>query len=207
MIDLSEKEKPNVFKRIGLWWEFEGRYYHKNFIQGVKNLWKWFPTIWRDRDWDHNFIYELLKVKLKHQSDYIGYHNRHTRSQRDSELMKLTTRLIQRCQDEYYEMEYMDYHVSKYNWLDITDEDEFPEKYKDSKRLEVELISENFDDYIKKYPRQYKRVMSGEVNRFDRDGKKKEKQLIAMEIAHENQYRCRKLLFNIMERKLEGWWD
>jgi len=202
-----ERDKINIFEKISLWWKFDGRYYHKDFIQGVKNLWKWFPTIWRDRDWDTTFIYEVIKVKLNNQAEYIGGKNRHTRAKRDAELMKLTSRLIQRCQDDHYDMEYMDYHESNLLWLDVTEEDNIPEKFKDSKRLEIEEISENFDEYFKKYPRQYKRVMSGEVNRFNRPIEEKTKNIIAMEIAHENQDRCRKLLFKIMEQRIEGWWD
>ena len=195
-----ERDKINIFEKIRLWWKFDGRYYHKDFIEGVKNLWKWFPTIWRDRDWDHGFIYEVIKVKLKHQADYIGSHDRHTRAKRDSELMLLCARLIQRCQDEHYDMEYMDYHESNYNWVDVDDKP-------DLKKLEIEQLSENFDEYFKKYPLQYKRVMSGEVSRFSRPIEEKTKEVIAMEIAHENQDRCRKLLFKIMERRIEGWWD
>jgi hypothetical protein len=202
-----ERDKITIFEKITLWWKFDGRYYHKDFIQGVKNLWKWFPTIWRDRDWDTTFIYEVIKVKLNNQAKYIDFHNRHTRAKRDAELMRLTSRLIQLCQDDHYDMEYMDYHESNLLWLDITDKDDIPEKYKDSKRLEIEEISENFDEYFKKYPRQYKRVMSGEVNRFNRPIEEKSKNIIAMEIAHENQDRCRKLLFKIMEQRIEGWWD
>jgi hypothetical protein len=196
-----------MYDKIRLWFKYDVRYYHKDFIQGVKNLWKWFPIIWKDRDWDSFFIYEVIRVKLNNQADYIGGKNRHTRAKRDAELMKLTSRLIQRCQDDHYDMEYMDYHESDILWLDVTDEDNIPEKYKDSKRLEIEEISENFDEYFKKYPRQYKRVMSGEVNRFSYPIEEKDKKLIAMEIAHENQDRCRKLLFKIMERHIEGWWD
>ena len=195
-----ERDKINIFEKIRLWWKFDGRYYHKDFIEGVKNLWKWFPTIWRDRDWDHGFIYEVIKVKLKHQADYIGSHDRHTRAKRDAELMLLCTRLIQRCQDEHYDMEYMDYNESNYNWVDVDDKP-------DLKKLEIEQLSENFDEYFKKYPLQYKRVMSGEVSRFSRPIEEKTKEVIAMEIAHENQDRCRKLLFKIMERRIEGWWD
>jgi hypothetical protein len=195
-----ERDKINIFEKIRLWWKFDGRYYHKDFIEGVKNLWKWFPTIWRDRDWDHGFIYEVIKVKLKHQADYIGSHDRHTRAKRDSELMLLCARLIQRCQDEHYDMEYMDYHESNYNWVDVEDKP-------DLKKLEIEQLSENFDEYFKKYPLQYKRVMSGEVSRFSRPIEEKTKDIIAMEIAHENQDRCRKLLFKIMEQRIEGWWD
>jgi len=202
-----ERDKINIFEKISLWWRFDGRYYHKDFIQGVKNLWKWFPTIWRDRDWDSYFIYEVIRVKLNNQAEYIGGKNRHTSAKRDAELMKLTSRLIQRCQDDHYDMEYMDYHESNLLWLDVTEEDNIPEKYKDSKRLEIEEISENFDEYFKKYPRQYKRVMSGEVSRFSYPIEEKDKKLIAMEIAHENQDRCRKLVFKIMSNRIEGWWD
>jgi hypothetical protein len=97
-------------------------------------------------------------------------------------------------------MEYMDYHNSNYNWIDVDGKS-------DLKQLDIEMVSENFDDYFKKYPRQYKRVMSGELNRFDRNIEEKEKQVIAMEIAHENQDRCRKLVFSIMEKRIDGWWD
>ena len=195
-----ERDKVNMFEKIRLWWKFDARYYHKDFIQGVKNLWKWFPTIWKDRDWDHGFIYEVIKVKLKNQGKYIDFHNRHTRAKRDAEKMLLCTRLIQRCQDDHYNMEYMDYHDSNYNWVDVEDKPEL-------KKLEIEQLSENFDEYFKKYPRQYKRVMSGEVNRFSRPIEEKTKDIIAMEIAHENQDRCRKILFKLMERNIEGWWD
>ena len=69
------------------------------------------------------------------------------------------------------------------------------------------LISENFDDYFKKYPRQYKKVLLGEINRFGNEVDETDKQRIAMEIAHENQDRCRKLIFKIMESEIERWWD
>ena len=67
-----KREKINIFYKIYLWWKFNGKYYHKDFIQGVKNLWKWFPTIWKDRDWDDHFIFELIRVKVQNQSKYIG---------------------------------------------------------------------------------------------------------------------------------------
>jgi hypothetical protein len=64
------------------------------------------------------------------------------------------------------------------------------------------------NEFASGYPRQYKRVLSGEVNRFKRDIEDtSDKKLIAMEIAHENHERCRKLIFKIMEREIEGWWD
>jgi hypothetical protein len=44
--------------------------YFSNFKAGIKNLIKWFPTIWNDRDWDRSFITEILIRKLEFTRDY-----------------------------------------------------------------------------------------------------------------------------------------
>ena len=195
-----ENEKLNIFKKISLWWEFEGRYYHKDFANGVKNLWKWFPVIWKDRDWDDHFIFEVLKFKINKQADFIGKRGNHLSAERDAETMRLVTKLIKLNQDEFYGMEYMDYHKTKFEFIPTDDTKKWY-------TLDDTLITENFDDYFKKYPRQYKRVLSGEINRFNRPIEDKDKKLIAMEIAHENQDRCHKLIFKLLERNILKWWD
>ena len=195
-----EKNKTNVLEKISLWWRFEGRYYHKDFTRGVKNLWRWFPVIWKDRDYDGHYIFEVIRVKLEHQAKHIGDRDIHTTAKRDAEKMRLVAKLIKLQQDDFYDMEYMDYHNTKYNFVP-TDE---TEKWF---TMEDTLISENFDDYFKKYPRQYKKVLLGEINRFGNEVDETDKQRIAMEIAHENQDRCRKLIFKIMESEIERWWD
>ena len=199
---IEETEKTTILDNVRLWWKFDGRYYHKNFIHGVKNLWRWFPTIWKDRNYGQSFIYDILSKKLEFQSEYIGKRDFHTRAKRDAEVMMLVTRLIKKSRNEDYGMEYMDYQVSSFDFVEIDDTYEGEKLY----RLVSEEKSERYDEYFKKYPRQYKRVLSGEVNRFRREGKK-DKSLIAMEIAHENEERCRKLLFKIMEQNIERWWD
>ena len=37
------------------------KYQHKYIKYGVQNLYKWFWIIWKDRDWDHHYIFEVLK--------------------------------------------------------------------------------------------------------------------------------------------------
>jgi hypothetical protein len=195
-----ERERLNVFERISLWWRFEGKYCHKEFARGVKNLWKWFPVIWKDRDYDGHYIYELIRVKLDNQAKYIGGRDRHTTAKRDAEKMRLVSRLIKLHQEDYYGMEYMDYHNTKYDFVST---DETKKWY----RMEDTLLSENFDDYFKKYPRQYKKVMSGEINRYHKEVDESDKRRIAMEISHENQDRCQKLIFKIMQLEIDRWWD
>lgn len=182
-----------------MWWNHDGRYMHRSFITGVKNLWYWLPIIWRDRNWDDHYIFEILIHKLKAQSKYIGERDIHTRAKRDSEVMMTCVRLMKKVQEEFYSMEYMDYHKTKH-WFEPCEDREGYSTW------ESKLLEENFDDYFAKYPLIYKRVMAGE-GVFKRDEREDDKQIIAMNIAHINHDRARKLLFKIMEDNIEGWWD
>jgi hypothetical protein len=205
---MSEEYVETTFDKFIRWIKYDAKHLHRDVIYGVKNLIKWFPTIWKDRDYDHFYIYEVLRVKLENQAVYISQKNRYTRAQRDAELMMLISRLITIQQEDLYDMEYMEYHESEFNFLDVTDEDSIPEKYKDSKRLEINLISERFDEYFERYPRQYKKAVSGELNLFRRSEDESEnKKIYAMEIAHENQKRSRKLLFKLLDENIERFWD
>ena len=187
-------------KHIPLWWKFHGRFMHKEFARGIKNLWRWFPTIWRDRDWDHTFIYEILRVKLEHQAKYIGDRDLHVDSKRDAERMRLVSKLIKLQQDDFYGMEYMDYHDSKFDFVP-TDE---TEKWF---TIDDTLVSENFDEYFKKYPRIYQQVLSQELLSDNPIISPDDKRNIAFAIAHINQERCHKLIFKIIESDIERWWD
>jgi hypothetical protein len=196
-----ENEKVGFLENIRLWWKFDGRYYHKDFIKGVKNLIRWFPVIWKDRDWDYRYIWDLNIQKLKFQSKYIGKNDNHTRAKRDAQIMMTCVRLMEKIKDNDYEVEHQEYYNSNVTFIPkILESGEKVYTY-DSK-----VISENFDEYFKKYPRQYKKVLSGEVNRFKRDGDK-DKNLIAMEISIENHNRAKKLLFKLMDFYIEYWWD
>lgn len=42
-----------------------------DFVHGIKNLVRWFPIIWKDRDWDAHYINSMLKQKLVFMADYF----------------------------------------------------------------------------------------------------------------------------------------
>ena len=179
-----------MIERIKLWWKFEGRYYHRDFINGIKNIWNWFPTIWKDRDWDSSYIYEILIHKLEKQATYIHKYGNHVSAERDAEKMFLCARLARIQQEELYMDEYYDTHEIK---VEFVPTDETEEWF----TMESEILSENFTDYLYKYRHQYKLI-----DRTDLD-----KQEIARKIACNNQERSRKLLFKIMEENIERWWN
>jgi hypothetical protein len=191
-----ENKKPNFFSRL-YWGINDLQYVPRNIITGIKNIVYWIPIIWKDRDWDQHYIFEVLKRKLIKQAKYIGSRDFHTRAKRDAEIMMLCVRLIEKVQDETYSSEYMDYHQTEMSFKKIEDSD--------LHTLEIKELSQNFDEYFKKYPRQYKKVMNGELNIFKRENK--DLQVIAMEIAQENQKRCQDLLFKILNNNINNWWD
>jgi len=185
-----------LLNRLEYWLLHEARYYHKDFITGIKNLWRWFPLIWKDRDWDDHYIWILLEKKLTHQAEYIGRRGIHLNANRDAERMMTCARLIKKVREEYYHMEYMDYHKSEYHWDDVPGRD-------DVKQLRIEELSENFDNYFKKYPLVYKKI----IRQPKVKSRLRDKCYIAMQISRENHERARKLLFKLMERHIESWWD
>ena len=197
--ELENRPRPNIFRRIELWWGHEGKYYHKFLREGIKNIIYWFPIIWKDRNWDHDYIFRILKHKLKAQAKYIGSKDRHTRAQYDSQRMKLCVNLIQKLQDSYYEMEYMDYAKDRH-WFEPCGDKEGYSTW------ESENIWERYDDFFKKYPNMHRRVLKGE-GFAPIKGREDDKHFIAMSIGHMNYDRAHKLLFRIMERDIRGWWD
>ena len=200
--DEENIKRPWIIRKlefIPLWWNHEGRYYHKMFITSVQNLWYWLPIIWKDRNWDSNFIFEIMIHKLKAQSKYIGSRGFHMRAERDAEIMMTCVRLMKLVQEETYSSEYSNYHRTKHWFEDIEDKPGISS-------WESRLLEENFEDYFKKYPLIYKRVLNGE-GVFGGKDRKEDKQVIAMNISHINHDRARKLLFKLMEEKIERWWD
>jgi len=190
-----------MFNKISTWWYRDGRYMHKHFVKGVKNLWRWFPVIWKDRDWDQYYIYTILAKKLEFQAKYIGDTDLHTKAKRDAERMRLVVRLIRLHQEDFYDCEYMDYETTKHWFEPVEDKPDYSE-------WKSETLSDRYDEYFAKYPRQYKKVMSGELNRFKRKSVNLEdKHYIAMEIAYENRNRCHALLFKLMSENIDRWWN
>ena len=189
-----------LFNSILLKWKFKWRYLWKDFKTGVKNIWYWMPIIWKDRNWDHRYIYTMLQHKLKAQSKYIGDRGIHVSSERDAEIMMTCVRLIDKVSEEFYSSEYSDYHKSKH-WFT-------PDEKEGYSIWNSRTLEENFNDYFKKYPLIYKRVMNGE-GPFTLDGTDSEdiKQRVAMNIGHINEKRAHDLLFKIMNENINKWWD
>jgi hypothetical protein len=145
------KKRQSIFNRLYLNWKFEYQYIPRNIKCGIKNLITYFNIIWRDRDWDHVFILELLSFKLEKQAKYLKNRNFHTRSSRDSEIIMTCVRLIKLIKEDYYNIEYMDYQETRHWFKPIPGKELFT--------WESDNVSEKFDEFFKKYPLIYKKVI------------------------------------------------
>lgn len=183
-----------AFKNLGGW-------YIRNTYRSIKNIIRWTPILWKDRDWDQSYIYDILKFKLNNQAIYINKYNRHETSNRDAEIIRTCVRLITKIEDGFYETEYYDY---QYSQLDIINE-----KYLSKRNFNVN--SERFDEYFAKYPSVYRKMLSNpEEQKLKLNLSLSEinnKKRMAMNIATYNQTRAKHLLFKLIEENIDGWWD
>jgi hypothetical protein len=188
-----------LFERVTNWWKFEGRYYHKQLYYGIRNLIKWFPVIWKDRDWDQHYIYRVLEFKLTQQAYGIARRDIHTEAQCTAEKMLLCARLCKIQTEDLYGTEYLDYVELAHKFTPI----EGGEFY----TYDSMIMKDNLDEYFAKYKRQHDRVLQGKVTWYGKIADDTDRKEIAMCIAEENQRRSRRLLFRILDENIEGFWD
>jgi len=97
----------------------------RDFITSCHNLIKWFPTIWNDRDWDDSFILKILQKKIEFQRKELVNSNRHMRIELDNRDMTLALNLLERVNEEYYQLECMDYWDNDMIFDDVPDKPGF----------------------------------------------------------------------------------
>ena len=198
---MIEKIKELYWSKIG--------YKVKGFFTSVGNLIKWFPVIWKDRDWDDQYIFEVFKFKLEKQAKYIKEKGFHTNSDLDAKRMMLCVKLMEKIQEDFYIMEYMDYEDKDFFFVPTGEgiEDGDGGYY-----METRLKKENLNDFFKIHPLVYKKIVTDKkYHIFKMDNEDltsyEVKSRIALNIGRYNHERARKLLFKILSENIERWWN
>lgn len=181
--------EDSTWDRSTIWKRLHWRI--RNFLIGCKNIIKWTPTLFKDRDWDQYHIYTILQKKIEFQRKEIVYANRSTRVWQDNRDMTIILNLLQRVKNGYYECEHTDYYEMKVETI--------PVDGTSLKQMKFEVLSERYDEYLNKHKSSARKVLKeeGEID----------KETLCMLVARHNQERARKLLFNMLNEKIEGWWD
>ena len=182
--------EDSAWDRSTIWKRLHWRI--RSFLIGCKNIIKWTPTLFKDRDWDQYHIYTILQKKIEFQRKEIVYANRSTRVWQDNRDMTIILNLLERVKDGYYESEHTDYYEMKVETIPVEDNPNL-------KEMKFEVLSERYDEYLNKYKSSVRKVLK-EEGELD-------KETLCMLVARHNQEKARKLLFNILNEKIEGWWD
>jgi hypothetical protein len=115
----------------------------KEFIRKIKNLIRWTPIIWKDRDWDYYFIYEILKHKLTFTEKFIREKGVHTFNNEDADGILKAIDLINKVQHEYYLDKYLS-EATEWNSKEID------KAVEDHDKLKQELF-QHLNDNIEKW--------------------------------------------------------
>ncbi len=133
------------------------------YLKNYKRMFKWFPVIWNDREWDYLFLLDILKHKLENDSVYYENDGVTVNSKKVAKQMKMCIALIDRISKDDYSMFMLDKLDEKYGEFiflpteregytsltreNLKDNEKLHEQYrKDSKRfLDYEVCMRNQD--------------------------------------------------------------
>jgi hypothetical protein len=142
------------------------------FLDRLHNLWRWFPIIWNDRDWDDYFIFEVLKFKLKNMSDSFERNDWYVGNEQDVKKMRTCIKLIELVQSSYYETEAYDH--------------------------------ENVEEYLAKYENATLKVLTDKKYQIFPN---ENRNTVAMNVGLYKHQQAKRILFTMLERYIEHWWE
>ena len=173
------------------WWKYKGKFLLWDFIEGVKNLIQWFPVIWKDRQWGGYAALDILKFKIEKLSEHFDKVIWVDRV-REVETLKTCARLIDKIRTDYYMMEYLEYYITEFHFDKIDGQPHLMS-------LRTELINNNIEDYIKKYPNTYKKIV--------KENKNSTKVGISILMGTELHKKAKRILFRLLENNIDEWSD
>ena len=206
---LNQKENSNsLFRRIRYWWYDKTRntFWDKHidngirdFIYGIKNIYKWRKIIWKDRDWSNDYIFTVLKFKIKNTRDYIKRNDIIIDEQIEviDRYCSICINLINKIQEGIYSVEYLDYFETEFEFVEIDEIDE--ESGEKLYEMKSKLLSSAPDPYFSKYKNTFKKIKRKYPDADDK--------ILAMRIADDIEQKALGLLFKILHYHIQNWWD
>ena len=154
----------------------------RSFIYGLKNLWLWLPTVWLDRDWDHYFLYNILRFKLNRMEKMFRTNSMWLRGEKEAKRIRVCVLLLDRLLKDDY---------SAY------------------RRHDKKWGKTNFEWHDAKTDPKYSSLEISRANAVtDKDKEQETKEF--RECIHHEEYLIQQdieYLFNTMKKRIRCWWD
>lgn len=166
----------------------------KQFFQGLRNIIRWIPIIYRDKDWDHSFLTDMLQKKLEFMRHELVTANRFQGVEAVNKDITLALNLLERIKHSHYELEMYDYIKRAYDFVpaDVT-----AEYYV----MQDTILEDNLDEYLAKYKRTTGKLRKKYKLKYDQTEK------LAYKVSSYNQDKCERIFWKLMHYKLNHWWD
>jgi len=155
----------------------------RRIYESIKNVIRWVPITYKDKEWDSQYLFEIMKFKLSNMERAFREYGHHVNAERDADEMHKCVLLLDRViKDEYYENVFKHHNKKwgepKMNFVDIGNPN--------GKRLDIT-----------------------HANVKTEEDKIKERKEFRVLCQKENDMRQQDLdlLFKTMNRKILGWWD
>ncbi|MDF2677723.1 MAG: hypothetical protein K0Q97_2048 [Bacillota bacterium] len=156
--------------------------FYYSIKNGVSNLFKWFPVIWQDRDYDDAYLYKLLWKKLQNMANMHRRDGHSTDSEETAEQIEYASNLA--------------YRLWKNNYLEeILNKHDYFEKYPNINANEIMNIDDRPDEHGH-YAISWS-ADDAQLKLFNQCQKE------ADELFEEEH----KKLFDYMKRYSRSWWD
>lgn len=151
---------------------------------GIKNLIKWTPVIWRDRDWDQYFFYVVLHFKLKRMEKLHRNHSHLVNGKKYADQIKLAVLLLDRIIKDNYLENVIEPHEKKWGQSDFV----FT-PLKDNKNLSSLSIK------VEK------------ANTPEEKAKENKERMALYKHSDDLKNQDLDMLFKHIRKYIEGWWD
>lgn len=202
-----KKEQPYWLEEyfFNPYFDFKNRI--KYFFVFLVKLVKWIPVLWKDRDYDDFFIFEILKVKILQQRNYLVKSNRHTNISQDNFWMTICLNLIERIQKSFYEIEYFDYFEEEIKFVEYDNKEE-----SGLYTMESEIKKDELLRYINMYPIDRRKTLNYCIKYLNKDlsdyeTNQENRHSLCIQMSISRHKKAIKLLFLILSNKIENWWD
>ena len=155
-------------------------YWIKRKVWQIKNVIKWLPTIWNQYDFDYGYSINVFRFQLEKQADFLESDKACTMSANyNAKRIRTTLRLMKKVYDEDYAMEY---HAKL--------EDIYGEELMELGITDI-YLKHNYE--LTESPELIKEIDNLKDKLFTESNLKQEK-------AH-------RILWLMVERNIQGWWD
>lgn len=162
-------------------------YWFKRKYRQIRNILKWIPVLWEQFDFDHIYATDVFKFQLLKMADYMESDKARCVGAKDrASRIRMIVRLMDKVYNEDYAMEY---------------QDKLNELYGES-LFDVSFVPTEDGDgssYMK-----WSYELTESEDRIKEIDEMKDK---LFKESQEKQERAHKLLWALIERNIQYWWD